>query len=136
MKTSKTVLLVAATATLTACATYTPEFAIDPVASVNRGADYDKDYAECVTLANETVTENAGESAATSGLVGAATGAGLGALLSLVSGGSSGSAIALGAVAGGVAGAAEGATEPGEVRAQVIERCLTGRGYAVLAETE
>ena len=87
-------------------------------------AQYEQDYRECESYAEQVST---GEAAAKS--------AGLGAVVSgaitAVLGGDS-SAIARSAGAGAVGGGAGGALQGESEKGQVLRNCLRGRGYRVL----
>ena len=103
-----------------ACTT-TDEIIIDQK-GVNMSA-YQKDLSECQTYAKQIKT---GEKTAK----GAASGALVGGLIGAITGGSSGAVT--GAGVGAVGGGAKGANQGQQSEAQVVKRCLRGRGYRVL----
>ncbi len=103
-----------------ACTT-TDEIIIDQK-GVNMSA-YQQDLTECQTYAKqvktgEKVTKGAASGALVGGLIGAITGGGSGAVT--------------GAGVGAVGGGAKGANQGQQSEAQVVKRCLSGRGYRVL----
>lgn len=109
---------------VTGCATYEP--IIDP-----KGVDqarYRQDLAECQALARQV---SPAREALGGALLGAAAGTALGAVTGAAVG-SPGKGAAIGAGAGGLTGAGVGAAGGAEGQAQVVQRCLSGRGYRVL----
>ena len=99
--------------------------ASDPVVD-RKGLDraqYERDLAECREYAKEV---NTAATAAKDGAIGAAVGGALGAIL-----GDSDSA-AKGAGAGAVIGSTRGFEGSERRKEQIVENCLSGRGYSVL----
>lgn len=91
-------------------------------------AAYQHDLAQCRGYAQQI---EAGEQAVAGGVLGAAAGAAFGAIGGAFGGGA-GSGAGLGASVGGLAGALGGGLDASERQVQVVQRCLAGRGYAVL----
>ena len=106
---------------LAGCTT-TDEIIID-----KKGVDmarYAVDLAECRAYASEV---RKGEKVARGAASGAVVGGAVGAIV-----GDSSEAAARGAGVGAVSGGARGAVEGERQEAQVVKRCLRGRGYRVL----
>ncbi len=106
------------------CATYEP--IIDP-----KGVDqakYQQDLAECRGLAEQV---SPAREALGGALLGAAAGTALGAVTGAAVG-SAGKGAAIGAGAGGLTGAGVGAARGKKAQDQVVQQCLSGRGYRVL----
>ncbi len=106
---------------LAGCKT-TPRVVVDP-----KGVDqvaYEKDLAECTTLADEA---RKGSSSAGRGALGGAV---IGGAIGGIFGGSRGAATmgGGGAVIGGSSGANQDTTE----KDRILKNCMTGRGYRVL----
>jgi hypothetical protein len=102
---------------------------IDP-----RGVDmgrYQKDYADCAALANQTRPE---DRAAAGAVGGAAIGAVFGALLGAVICGRecANAGAGIGAVSGVAHGAAGGVASGVQEQQMTLRRCLAGRGYNVI----
>lgn len=91
-------------------------------------AKYRADLAECRQYARQV--DPASEAVA-GGLVAAAAGAAIGAAIGAAYG-DAGQGAAAGAATGGATGTATGLAAGAYGQAQVIQRCLTGRGYQVL----
>lgn len=93
---------------------------VDPARSP---ANYEGDLADCQRLAGQ------GAGAGTGAAVGAGLGFGLGVLMCSALGGRNcagvGTAVAIG-------GGAQGAAQGGGSEIQAVQRCMIGRGYAVL----
>lgn len=111
---------------LAGCATanYTP--VVD-----TKGIDmmkYQQDLKECRALADQV---DAVESGATDTLIGAGIGAAAGAALGAISGAPATGA-ATGAVIGGFGGGGAGTVNSLERQKNIMNNCLTGRGYKVL----
>ena len=97
----------------------------EPIVDGPRDAAYQSDLQDCQTLAEQKRYD--GEEVRT----GAAVGAGLGALLGLIDGGGAGDAAA-GAAVGASIGGGGSALEVREERAEIVKRCMTGRGHRVV----
>jgi hypothetical protein len=109
-------------AALAAACTTTKDVIID-----ERGVDmarYRQDLAECRVYAEQVRT---GEKAARGAASGAVVGGAVGAIL-----GDSREGAARGAGVGAVTGGARGVAAGEREEAQVVKRCLRGRGYKVL----
>lgn len=120
----KAAFILAFTALLCACAT-TPEYRpVIDTQHVDMNA-YERDLAECKSLAKQ---RDVGQSAAGGALLGALLGAALGGAI----GGHN--YIGYGAGVGAVEGTAAGAAGAAGAQYQIVERCLQGRGYRVLAQ--
>ena len=118
----------------TACVTTDPtRVVIDPQYSVDGGANYQRDRAECADLAYNAYPEGSGaQDAAGNAVAGAAGGAAIGAILGAIFGGDVSNSAGAGAALGGISGLAGSAGEVDARRAQIIRNCLDRRGYAVL----
>lgn len=98
--------------------------------------DYDRDYGECVVLANQTdAGRSAGAGAATGAVAGVIVGALIGAAVGYAFNDTAAGArygAALGGVDGGVGGAA-GAYGAARVDQETaLRNCLRGRGYSLI----
>jgi uncharacterized protein YcfJ len=119
----KPLLALTLAALLCACAT-TPEYRpVIDTQHVDMNA-YERDLAECKALARQ---RDVGQSAAGGAILGAILGAALGGAI----GGSD--YVGYGAGVGAVQGTAAGAASGADSQYQIVERCLQGRGYRVLA---
>lgn len=98
-----------------------PEVIVDPQ-GVDQAA-YQRDLAECTTVADQVST---GSSAGKGAVAGAVVGGAIGAIV-----GDRGAAARLGGV-GAVVGGAQGAGQGARSRDQVLKNCMRGRGYHVL----
>ncbi|MEO7326810.1 MAG: hypothetical protein ABIW82_18460 [Dokdonella sp.] len=117
-----TVLLLAVVMTCSGCATTQYRPLVDR--GVSRG-NYEDDVTDCQNLANQ---RPAGQQAA----AGAAAGAVLGALLAVavgLRGRDVADIAAYGAANGGINGAVVGSAQ----QQDIVERCMAGRGYNVVA---
>ena len=106
------------------CANYRP--LID-----TRGVDmsgYEANLAECQAYAR---SENPAASAAGGLVTGAAIGAAIGAIAGAFVGAAD-SGAAMGAALGGAQGVVAGGAGSAETQKEIIQRCLSGRGYSVL----
>lgn len=99
-------------------------------------AAYDRDYGECVALANQT---DAGQAAGAGATGGAVAGALVGALIGAVIGHAFNDTAAgvrygaaLGGLEGGTAGAAGGYGAARVDQESALRNCLKGRGYALI----
>lgn len=110
----------AALVVLTGCAAHRP---IVDMKGVDQ-AKYETDLKECQQYADEALGIGSGAA------IGAVAGAVLGEVLARAGGGmrQRGQIAGAGAVLGGASGAAAGAKQ----QRQVVQRCLSGRGYNVL----
>lgn len=113
--------LVLATAFLLAACKAGPRVIVDPQ-GVDQAA-YQRDLAECTTVADQV---SPGNSAGRGAVAGAVVGGAIGAIV-----GDRGTAARLGGV-GAVAGGARGAGQGAASREQVLKNCMRGRGYRVL----
>ena len=105
--------------------TYRP--VIDP-AMIRDPAGYERDLAECGSLASEqSRSERVGTGAVGGGFFGALVGTLLGWI-----GGRPGTGAAAGAVVGGAAGAAGGAEAAARDYETIYRNCMIGRGWPVL----
>jgi hypothetical protein len=82
--------------------------------------------AECRTFASGIVAQR-GNDAAVAAIIGTALGIGLGAMFGL-----RGSAMYAGGLTTGLAGGARNLENSADSEAQIIQRCLANRGFAVL----
>lgn len=115
--------VLALAALLSACAT-TPEYRpVIDTRNVDMNA-YERDLTECKALAKQ---RDIGQSAAAGAILGALIGAALGGAI----GGSD--YVGYGAGVGAVQGTATGTASGANSQYQIVERCLQGRGYQVLA---
>ena len=130
MKTPSIAIVVALAGTIAACQptsqTYQPlvDQGVGPA-----GRNYNQDTVECRNIATQVRGE--GEQALRTGLIGALIGAAGGAAIGAATG-SAGTGAAIGAAAGGIGGAAYGGVDSGNTQAEVIRRCMRGRGWNVL----
>ena len=123
----RSVALITAAALLAGCATrpntlYVP--IIDP--AIGDQAKLEAAIAECRSYAAGIVAQRDGNAAAAA-IVGAALGIGLGAMFGL-----RGSAMYAGGITSGLVGGGAAAERGANDEAQVIQRCLANRGFAVL----
>ena len=119
----RTLILLAALATLAGCATTQYRPLVD--SGVSRG-NYEDDLADCQHLADQRPAGAAAAGGATAGAV-------LGGLLALavgLRGDDVAHVAAWGAANGGLQGAAYGSAE----QRAIVSRCMAGRGYDVLAD--
>jgi len=106
------------------CANYQP---IIDTKGVDMNA-YHRDLAECQQFAQQI-------SPATEGAVGGVAGGAIGAALGAIAGAfldDPGTGAAIGASYGGAYGVLEGSINAAEGQADVVKRCMSGRGYSVL----
>lgn len=125
MSISKTLPLLACVLALSACATtYTP---VVDTKGINQ-AKYQQDLNECRALSDQIDAVGEG---ATDTLIGAGIGAAAGAALGAITGAPATGA-ATGAVIGGFGGGGVSAADSMTRKRQIMNNCLTGRGYKVL----
>lgn len=98
------------------------------IKGVNQTA-YNQDLCECQQYAESVSVAGSG---ATGTLIGAAAGAILGGALSAILGGDVGKVAAAGAVSGAAMGSSSAAGDAAMTKAQIVRKCLQGRGYNVL----
>ncbi|HAX92178.1 MAG TPA: glycine zipper family protein [Rhodospirillaceae bacterium] len=104
--------------------TYTPVVDTKDIDMVK----YQQDMAECRTLADQVdVMQNT----ATSGLIGTGLGAAAGAAIGAI-GGDPGTGAATGAALGALGGGGSGAMSALDRKKNILNNCLSGRGYKVL----
>lgn len=119
----KRIIVIVVAASLTACATTAAYRPVIDTHGVDATA-FDRDLAECKQFAAQ-------RDPARQTMAGAIAGALLGALVGGVVGGND--YVGYGAASGATAGAAGGAAGGADAQYQIVDRCLTGRGYRVLA---
>jgi outer membrane lipoprotein SlyB len=125
-KASKILATMACSFGLVACASTTYQ----PVVDLQNSdpMKYQQDLAACRKLSEQV---NVAEDSAVNTLIGGVAGAGLGAALGAISG-SAGAGAAMGAATGGIGAGAGSAVSKNERVKNIIDKCLTRRGYNVL----
>lgn len=127
LKTSSSLLLAGTVVLLlSGCTSHTP--VIDFRSSNRTMAEYERDLAECQALASQ---RSVATDAALGTVGGAAVGAGLGAAVGAITG-SAGRGALLGTAIGGIGGGTAMAGNTASSQRDIINRCMAGRGYAVL----
>lgn len=95
------------------------------------GPNYAKDLAECQALTDQ---RSVAKEAAVDSVVGATVMAALFAAVAAAGGGDAGSGAAIGAGLGGIGGGLLGASSQRSNSREIVKKCLTHRGYAVVGD--